>query len=604
MQVFGFCMIHVLCTWISVERTIAQESLATRVIEGIVTNLDGKPIKGASIEWGHFQATKDGREVFRTDAEGKYRVETKKVGPDFRIGVSAAGFAPVWKDGVIPPKVDAGKPLKIDFTLPAPVALRGRLVDRNGVPIAGVSVIAQSPSSRFASSFWMPIPAFPFPGPLRESTTNANGEFLIRYLPATSVAENAQEKGYEFDVSIKTESGVMPCGVAFSEIENQIAVDRSNLEAPSELEGMIRGRVLDAVTKKPIENFRVVRRFVPTMNEITHAQGEFLLDKLKVGRSVQFFVYAKDYAPFVLSTTTDDGRAIVECELHRKPSLKGMVVDSNGKPIAGAEVVLGFDEPGRQSKGFYWDAFKTIVDGYMGLNYVQRQTTDDDGRFEFGLVDQHAVVAVMKPGFTRQVRFYGASDLEALSQSDLRMALEPESVLAGFVKMNGIPIAKANLQLSNTQNWELNFGAIETDKEGRFAVHELPSGTYRLCWYEHIGPMSAARLCRNIVLQENEHKSDLVLDNPGGNSSLRGKADPFAFVSLVPTTLDGELEIEYSHMGTFSDPEGEFEIRGLHPGSYRCSIGRTVSSLQGFSVPANSQEILVRGESVLNPSKN
>lgn len=190
-----FCFIQVLFTLNAASKTLAQDLLPTRVIEGQVTNTDGKPIKGATVEWGYFMDEKEKREVFRTDANGKYRVETTKVGPDFRLGASAAGFAPVWQDGVIPPKLAAGKPLKIDFKLPAPNSLRGKVVDRDGKPIAGVTVVAQSPTSGFMSSFSMSTPSYPFPGPARESTTNADGEFLIRYLPTTSVIVDEADKG-------------------------------------------------------------------------------------------------------------------------------------------------------------------------------------------------------------------------------------------------------------------------------------------------------------------------------------------------------------------------------------------------------------------------
>ena len=316
---------------------------------------------------------------------------------------------------------------------------------------------------------------------------------------------------------------------------------------------------------------------------------------------MQLFVYANGYSPLVVQRTADEGETIVECHLNRKPSLKGVVVDSNGKPISGAAVVFGSDGEKRQANGFYWSAFKSMVDGYMRFTFVQRLATKDDGRFEFGPVKQHPVIAVMAPGFARQVRFFDTSEAENLLQSELRIELEPESVLAGTVKMNGVPVANASLRLSNIDNWDLDFGEFKADAEGRFSIRELPAGNYHLSVYQTLG-VSASRLTKKIVLHKNQQITDLVLDNPGGNSSLSGKADPFAYVYLTPKVLDGLAEIEYTTIGTFASPEGEFEIRGLHPGTYLCVFARSPASYGGFLTPPT--EIIVNGNTVLKASAN
>lgn len=318
--------------------TFANPAIAqpSRVIEGRITNADGKPIKGATVEWGHFQAEKEDREVFRSDADGKYRVETIKVGPDFRLGISAAGYAPSWRDDLIPPLQDSATTLAVDFKLAAPISLRGKVVDRDGNPIEGVRVIAKSPPEGFFSSFSSPTPSYPFPGPSREATTNAKGEFLIRYLPETTVPKEDADKGCPFEVSAKTSSGTISLGKAYANIDNAIEIDRTHVESTEELEGKIRGKVLDEATEQPIENFKIVLRHTVGMREFASKDGDFLLDQLHSNRNIQMFVYAHDYAPFVAQLTTLAGNgAFVECKLKRKPGLKGVVVDSNGNPVRG-----------------------------------------------------------------------------------------------------------------------------------------------------------------------------------------------------------------------------------------------------------------------------
>ncbi len=587
----------------------AQEELPTRIIEGRVTNSDGEPIKGAAVEWGHFLAEKEGREVFRTNADGKYRVETTKVGPDFRLGVSAIGFAPAWRDDLIPPRIGSTTPLTMDFKLTAPISLRGKVVDEEGKPIEGARVVAQSPVSGFYSSFSMPTPSFPFPGPSREAVTNADGEFLIRYLPATAMLADDADKGHSFEVSIKTGTGTTPRGKAYAKLDNRIEINRSYLKQSEERDGKIRGRVIDEETEQPIEKFKVVLRHTAGMREITSKEGEFLLDQLYSNYSVQFFIYAEGYAPFVARPTTSaDNGTFVECQLKRKPGLKGIVVDSSRKPIQGAEIVFGFDENKGSSRSFYWGSFKELVDGFMGLNFVQRAVTKDDGRFEFAVVDQQPVVAVIAPGFARQLRFIDPSEVSNLQQSDLQLELQPESVISGVVKMNGKPVSNADLRLSTSDNWNLDFGQIKADEKGCFAIQNLSPGTYLLSVYQNSGHMSTSRLTKKIVLEArvygtSERPTNLVLDNPGGSSSLRGKATPFSMLLLTPAKLEGQIEIEYTNIGSVVSPEGDFEIRGLHPGTYTCHVTPATTS-PGFISRGASREVVVQGDTVLDVTES
>lgn len=191
--------------------------------------------------------------------------------------------------------------------------------------------------------------------------------------------------------------------------------------------GKIRGKVLDEETEQPIEKFKVVLRHTAGMHAFTSIEGEFLLDQLDVNHSVQ-----------------------------RKPGLKGIVIDSNGKPIQGAEVVLGFEKHQGNSNRFYWGSFNDLVDGYMGLNFVQRVLTKVNGRFEFAVVDQQAIVAVFVPGFARQVRFLNPTEAQTLNQSQLKPQLQHESAISGVVEKNGNPTHRWSLLPSDhlEQQWK------------------------------------------------------------------------------------------------------------------------------------------------------
>jgi hypothetical protein len=283
--------------------------------------------------------------------------------------------------------------------------------------------------------------------------------------------------------------------------------------------------------------------------------------------------------------------------------MKGIVVDLSGKPIQGAEVVLGFEENQGKSNSFYWGSFKELVDGYMGLSFVQRMVTNDDGKFEFAMVDQQPIVAVIAPGFARNVRFPNPNETQALHQSELQLELQPESAILGVVKMNGNLVPNANLNLSRPDNWNLDFGQIKADEQGKFTIQNLEHGTYYLSVYQSSGSMSTSRLTKKIVLESGKALTNLVLDNPGGKGSLRGKADPFSMIHLTPTKLNGEIEIDYTNIGSVASPEGDYEIRGLHPGTYTCQIQPSTTS-GGFISRGSSHEIVVHGDTVLDTTTN
>lgn len=137
----------------------------------------------------------------------------------------------------------------------------------------------------------------------------------------------------------------------------------------------------------------------------------------------------------------------------------------------------------------------------------------------------------------------------------------------------------------------------------------ISSSTFAYCITRLAAPWGTAlrvttsRLTKKIVLEPSEALTNLVLDNPGGNSSLLGMADPFSMIILTPTKLSGEIEIEYTTIGSVASPEGEFEIRGLHPGTYTCQITQASSS-QGSISRGASREVVVHGETVLKPTEN
>lgn len=569
----------------------------TRVIEGVVTDSKGKPIKGAAVEWGHFQSDRKAREVFRTDDEGRYRVETKKIGPDFRLGVSVSGYAPSWRDGLIP-RVD-GDHGKMDFKLSRPLTLKGVVVDEKGVPIEGVTVVAKSPVSGFYSSFSSPTPSFPYPGPPRQGTTDGDGRFTIRNLPASFMMAKDADRGHPFELSIKTASGSMPRGKGYQEEDNKITINRSYVqETARSTSGEISAVVIDSVSEKPITEFKHVRRHVPAMIQHKDPDGKFVLTGLTMGRPYQIWVYADGYEPFVFRISPrPSGKSVPHrCELRPSPGLVGDIVDAQGRPIAGAEVVVGIQKSKHSANRFHWGAFDKIVDGHMGLEAVQRMTTRADGQFVFSQGEHPAQVAVIAPGYVR--RFVNVSQREKMMKDGrLRIELEKESVLRGTVLLKGKPETNAKLWLAQMSQPELDFGELRANENGEFEIRNLLPGEYQLSVYQYSGSKGTVRLSRRFDL-EPAKTTTMKMDNPGGKCTLSGRAQPFGLITLSVVKLkDGEAE--YSNIGTTVSADGYYRIEGLHEGQYTIEA-KNPSALNTFGSSPSRRKVDVDGFTMLD----
>ena len=575
----------------------AQDRL--RAIEGVVTSESGKPIEGAFVEWGYFQDAQDKREIVRTDENGHYRIETKRVGPSFRVGVSAIGYAPSWQDAVIPALIGK-EPTQVDFKLGSPMTLRGKVVDKKGRPIEGVTVSAKSPVTGFHSSFSTPTPSFPFPGPAREATSDAQGNFTIRYLPVTGSVRKKGEpdrgSAYEIQIGIKGHS-MMIMGKGYSAINNEFSINRSYTVDRDEVRGEIRGEVFDKKTDKPIKSFQIVIRHTPRMRAFENENGKFLMDNFHVNRNVQFFVYAMGYAPFVARPFIhEETGTFVSCGLVKKKGIEGIVVNQDGDPIEGAKVVAGVRR--KQDNNFYWGAFDELVDGHHNLTFVQRLTTGANGKFSFAVGDDRPLIALIAPGYARKL-LTRDEVFKATKAGQLRIKLDPECAIRGKILLNDKPEPEAHYRVTKAESWSLDFGwDLKADQEGCFELSSLEAGTYKVSVYTNTRSVSTSRLSYDVQLVPGETQ-DLVLDSPGGSSCLKGKTSPFSIVTATVKNLDGGENSAYTTVGAIASPEGEYEIQNLHPGTYTVSVHSVGRHYGNISAPS-SKQVKVTGETVFD----
>ncbi len=107
-------------------------------VTGQVRDSQGKPVPGARVVLAYSNDPADSIET-KTDSMGRFVFPHVNEEPPFgglTVNVEATGFAPAWKTSS-----PGSKPLEFSLTPGKP--FQGRVVDRQGLPVAGLKVRAR-----------------------------------------------------------------------------------------------------------------------------------------------------------------------------------------------------------------------------------------------------------------------------------------------------------------------------------------------------------------------------------------------------------------------------------------------------------------------------
>ncbi len=551
-----------------------DETASTRVFVGVVSDVSGQPVGGALVEWGHFRAPPDERETTLTNELGEYRLETARAWQDFRLGVHKAGHAPSWIDGLISGR--AGEPSKIDFTLAASTDLTGVVVGPNGVPLAGVSVLAEvGQIGDFQSSFSNPVSPTPFPGPVRTATTNERGEFMLHDLSLSLQAINNGELNFYQARTDQVQLTFRRDGEWLGQQEFPLTapvryeVSESYLPLTPETTGVARGIVVDADTLEPITQFQVIRRHKTEGLAFNIRDGRFIFPDLRRSQEYEFRVFAEDYAPTsadILTTAIDDPLEVT-IGLKRHPSLHCEVVDGlSGEPIRDVRVVSGYYDPTQSWKYIEWSNFESYADGHHQLNDVQHVLTDAAGRATFSEGEVSHTLVIYHPGYARTIVL--PQERESLMTEDgiLRIELPPESRITGRIVLDPVHGETFGIQVQAVSGLqeveEMYHGEGTVNEAGEFVIDRLRGGRYRLSVMRNVAGSGFPIWSTEVDVLDIEEIA-VELGAPAGPHTLSGQSQPFVHITLVK--MDGSTP---NNFGGYANADGHYEIAGLPEGSY------------------------------------
>ena len=299
------------------------------------------PVENVRVEWGYFSAEPKDREFVLTDDKGRYRIETSKVGRDFRIGFSKPGYAPHWGGQNHPRSVEQAD-RNINQTHcrdVCSIAIVRRVGEASGRD--------QGYSADGQRRVFHVVVLFPsFTDALSRiccaAISDANGEVTLSDLPAIGVANATDEAWLSLELQTG-EDGNYTRAVPES-AERDRRVYQMTLPVNRE-KGIVAARVVDQSTGKPITSFHVTRRYSPELNSIQSADGSFVLnDVVRRSTGHEIRVSALNYAVAVvkIAAKAANSTEVDTIELEPHPSFEGRLVTAESrKPIPNVMIVAG-----------------------------------------------------------------------------------------------------------------------------------------------------------------------------------------------------------------------------------------------------------------------
>ena len=514
-------------------------------VEGYVRDTNAKPIEGAKVQYNmsvcfvHYKYTK-------TDDKGHFRLDKLATDREEYILAQCKDYAPAYQK--VKPGQGDGVP-HLEFTMQPGQVISGKITDRDGNPVEGVTV----------------SPQMSIPGSCRghyfawNATTDKEGRFELHSMPKSGVSADIYKWG-EYSV-------IRSCPLKLDG-ENAIVLD---------LPAVIMGKVIDEATGRPITKFNVKFGFPtgqrrpdepsPSFSchlsgrgqDCTSEEGLFTVEGLICRAPHAVIVSAEGYAPTrtdrVVAQPADHDQWPVAIKLGKGLTLTGTVTAAeSGKPVADAEVVLLISPKG---KHWYFSMSALTEPSRHGMT-TKKVHSDAQGCFEVQGVPEDQVVRMVVRHKDYGMLIAGEIDPAKPVAAELSPGGSIEGSMKGYP---GVALKDAAVWLQSRQHQGPDFDR-KRGGDGTYSFKNLPAGDYSVIL------MHNHRNCRSmaVTLAPGQRVHIDFGKLPGarlsGQLTWHGKPVPGVSVKLH---AGGKFR---QSADAITDGEGRYQIAGIPRGEY------------------------------------
>jgi hypothetical protein len=367
-----------------------------RQMSGTVRDPQGKPIANAMVECA------DSESKATSDANGKFTLQAV---PDYSLDPKYGQV--VWLDishpDFVSTKADvAGSVQEITISMTPGVAIEGTVRDReSGKGVANFSITGSSAGAR-----------------AQMTRTDAEGKYRLR-LPAGQIALNVRRPWMKDPLANNYIAVKKDQTVFVAEGESKSGVDILVTKGH-----VIRGHVVDAITKKPVEglNMRIaadgardrMSQSIGRHGGETDADGQFIVSGVASGKySITSLAIDESVKTEKVSVDVADDadpkpieltaiRRLTDSDLPQtEPLVTGKIVNPDGRPAPMAVVEAYLDAPNPDED---METCRSSPDGTFGFNFARYHISGpgefrayDVGKEFVGVVEVRDVAAPPQP---------------------------------------------------------------------------------------------------------------------------------------------------------------------------------------------------------------
>jgi beta-lactamase regulating signal transducer with metallopeptidase domain len=515
-------------------------------VVGKVIDQSGKPIVGALVRT---KFDNDIREA-KTAPDGSYSLVGCAPRP-VKIVVSAKDRATDMKEL----NIQSGM-APVDFQMKPGGTVRIRVLDATGKPVPKARIFFQRWRGRFSYFEFDHVNQY----------ADDNGVWVWHEAPLD-----------EFAADICPPDGM--------ELQQQPLIARDEeyvFRVPGAL--VVSGNVIDATTKKPINDFRVVpggrdnqdQMFWDRKQSFAASKGRYQIRQNRADSTSLIRIEADGYQAVVSrDIKSDEGSISIDFELKPGKNVAAKVVTPRNIPAAQARVALGI--PGSQI---------SIKNGDIDeiSTFCAQTATDDAGRFHFPAQDRDFQLVITHPSGYAHIKSTPEWELTRI------IHLEPWARVEGTFRVGQTPTA--NVPITINVN---NILSYANDAPKIFTQHEVITGPGGRFIFDRVFA-GTGRIGRQLTLTEAEGATEVTsvymkpatffagktiqIDLGGTGRPVVGKLRPpagfsekvrwnFALVSVGYDVVGFKPESLYFTASV--DHDGTFRIDDVPPGDYSLS---------------------------------